>query len=246
MSLSYLWALAFKAPLIILSTIVFGSLSVLVSLGDRSGRLTDGIARAWAGWLLLLSGVKVLVRGREHLDPSSCYVLAGNHLSLIDTPVVLAHVPVRFLFLVNAKYVRMPFLGTHLRRCGHFSIDQDDVRASLKVMTQAARTARERGLSILLFPEGSRARGERMGEFKEGAVYIAIKAGVPLIPFAIDGTQRVLPVGSAHVRGGTVDLVFGEPISTAGCTLQNRSELNRVLHERVARLSKQLREGGAP
>jgi 1-acyl-sn-glycerol-3-phosphate acyltransferase len=230
------WALLIKAPLVVLSTVVMGSLSVIVSFFDRPGRVTDRIARAWARSLLAIGGVRVRMSGMEHIEPGGRYVFAGNHLSLMDTPVVLSSVPNRFLFLVAAKYVRLPFLGTHLRRCGHFSVDPDDTKSALRVMTLAAGAVRERGLSILVFPEGTRSRGE-MGEFKEGAVYIAIKAGVPIVPFAIRGTREVLPVGSIRIRGGEVDLVFGAPIATEGCTLRDRARLNGLLTGRVAALA---------
>jgi 1-acyl-sn-glycerol-3-phosphate acyltransferase len=187
--------------------------------------------------LLAIGGVRVRVRGQDNIEHGACYVFAGNHLSLMDTPVVLANVPTRFLFLVNEKYVRIPFLGTHLRRTGHFSVNmEEDVRTSLKAMTEAANVIKARRLSILLFPEGTRARGP-MGEFKEGAVYIAIKAGVPIIPFAIRGSREVLPVGSIQVRGGEVDLVFGKPIPTCGLALKDRTKLNQLLYDTVARLS---------
>lgn len=153
----------------------------------------------------------------------------------MDTPVVLASVPVRFLFLVHAKYVRWPFLGTHLRRSGHFSVEEDNVRGSLKSMTAAAAAVRARGLSILLFPEGSRAAGD-MGQFKEGAAYIAIKAGVPVVPFALSGTRAILPIGSIHVRGGPVELVFGEPIPTEGLTLKDCGRLTKLMRERISEL----------
>lgn len=235
MSLGYLWAMAFKAPLIVLSTVLFGSASVAVSYFDPGGAVTDRIARAWARWLLILGGVRVRVRGLENFDPARNCVFAGNHVSFIDTPVVLSCVPSRFLFLVNAKYVKLPFLGTHLSRCGHFSVDPDDARASLRTLTQAARASRERGVSVLLFPEGTRTRGE-IGEFKEGAAYIAIKAGIPVVPFALRGTREILPVGRIDVRGGLVDLVFGEPISVEGYKLQDRAELNRAIRASVVRL----------
>ncbi|MCW5976533.1 MAG: 1-acyl-sn-glycerol-3-phosphate acyltransferase [Bryobacteraceae bacterium] len=223
-----------------LATVVMGTISVAASFFDREGRFTDRVARRWARMLLAIGRVRVRVRGAEHLQPGCRYVLAGNHLSLMDTPVVLANVPIRFLFLVNEKYVRIPFLGTHLRRTGHFSVNmEEDVRASLRSMTEAAAAVRQRGVSILLFPEGTRATGP-MGEFKEGAVYIAIKAGVPLVPFAICGTREVLPVGSIQVRGGDVDLVFGEPMSTDGHALKDRSKLNRMLYDRVAALRAEL------
>ncbi len=239
MRLSFLWALLCKAPLIVLATIFMGSLSFAVSFADSEGVITDRIARWWARILLMVGGVRVRVHGLESIDPRRHYVFAGNHLSLMDTPVVLANVPVRFLFMVNAKYVRLPFLGTHLRRCGHFSVEQDDVRAAMRSMTEAARTIRERRLSILLFPEGTRSRGA-MTEFKEGAAYIAIKAGVDVVPFAIRGTREVLPVGSVHIRGGEVDLAFGNPIAVAGYALKDRARLTRRMFEAVAEIAARL------
>lgn len=230
-----LLALLLKAPLIVLLTIGLGAASVLVSFFDRENRITDRIARLWARLLLAVGRVRVRVRGLEHIQKDKRFVFVGNHRSLIDTPVVLAHIPVRFLFLVNAKYVRLPFLGTHLRRTGHFSVEPEDVRASMKAMTEAARAVTERNVSILVFPEGSRARGP-MEEFKEGAAYIAIKAGIPVIPFALKGTREVLPIGSIAVRGGPVELVFGEPIPVEGYRLQDRARLTRLMFDRVSAL----------
>jgi 1-acyl-sn-glycerol-3-phosphate acyltransferase len=75
-----------------------------------------------------------------------------------------------------------------------------------------------------------------MREFKDGVAYIAIKAGVPVIPFAIRGTREVLPIGSIEVRGGTVDLIFGEPIPTEGYHLKDRARLTQVVFGRVSEL----------
>ncbi len=233
--MSYLFALLVKDPLIILCTILMGSISVAVSFADPKGRAQHAIARRWAKMLLWLSGSTVRVAGLENIDPGRNYVFAGNHLSLYDTPLVLAHVPQQFLFLVAARYVKIPFLGTHLRRGGHFSVDASDARASLKVMTEAARSVREKGLSVFLFPEGSRARGE-MGEFKEGVAYIAIKAGVPVVPFAIRGTRELLPIGSMHVKGVTVDFRIGEPLPTQELTLKDRETLTAEIRSRVVDL----------
>ncbi|MBM3739156.1 MAG: 1-acyl-sn-glycerol-3-phosphate acyltransferase [Acidobacteria bacterium] len=238
--MSFLWSLLVKDPLIILATILMAVLSVASSFFDPDGRKQHAISRAWAKLLLWLAGAKVRVRGMEHIDPARNYVFVGNHLSLFDTPLVLANIPQQFLFLVAARYVKIPFLGTHLRRHGHFSVDASDVRGSLKVMTEAARCIREEGLSILMFPEGSRARGE-MGEFKEGAAYIAIKSGVPVVPFAIRGTREMLPVGSVHVRGVPLDFVIGEPVPTADLSLKDREQLTALMREKIASLLGSLR-----
>jgi 1-acyl-sn-glycerol-3-phosphate acyltransferase len=181
----------------------------------------------------------------ENLRGDQNYLFVGNHLSLYDTPVVLGNIPRQFLFLVNIKYVRLPFLGTHLRRSGHFAVDPDDMRAGLRVMTDAARRIQQRRLSVLMFPEGKRSH-QGLLEFKEGAAYIAIKSGVPVVPFALKGTRDVLPIGSLHVRGGPVEFLLGEPIPMDGYTLKDRERVTALMHERVAGLLAQLDGVGDP
>ena len=233
--MSLVWSLLFKDPAIILSTIFMGSLSVACSFFDSQGNKQHAISQAWARMLLRIGGVTVRIRGIENVDPAQNYLFAGNHRSLYDTPVVLGSIPQQFLFLVNQRYVRLPFLGTHLRRAGHFSVDSNDIRSSLKIMTEAAKRIQERKLSVVLFPEGSRAR-DGVQQFKEGAAYIAIKAQVPVIPFALRGTREVLPIGSVHVRGLPVDFIIGKPISTSGMTLKDRQRLTSEMRNRVADL----------
>ncbi len=237
------FSLLVKAPLILIATIFMGTISIAASFFDPDGRRQHAISRNWARQLLLIAGIAVRIRGLDNLTPGGSYVFAGNHLSLFDTPVVLANIPRQFLFLVNSKYVRLPFLGTHLRRSGHFSVDQADMRGSLKIMTEAARRIVDKSLSILLFPEGRRSANGDLGDFKEGAAYIAIKAQVPVIPFAIRGTFEALPVGSLDLKGVPVDFVLGEPIPTAGLTLKDREELTALLRERILSL---MEKAGTP
>src|SRR5206468_1206186 len=99
----------------------------------------------------------------------------------IDTPAVLGYIPLQFRFFAKKGLFRIPLLGGHLRRAGHFPVVRENPRASLKSLSEGARLVRERNLSVLFFPEGGRTDGE-MREFKEGAAYLAIKAGVPAVP----------------------------------------------------------------
>ncbi|HEX4771722.1 MAG TPA: lysophospholipid acyltransferase family protein [Bryobacteraceae bacterium] len=224
----------FAAPLIILSTVFFGSLNILVSLFESTGRAQIRLARAWARLLLRVSGVKVRVTGLEHIDPNGSYVFISNHLSYMDTPVVLAHVPVQFRFLAKRGLFQIPFLGQHLSRAGHIPVPREDPRAAVKTLTIAAETIQEKKISLLVFPEGGRSRDGALRTFKEGGAYIAIKAGVPLVPMVLLGTRNVLPYGSGLVRPGTVTLRILEPISTQGRSLKNRRELTDELRELIA------------
>jgi 1-acyl-sn-glycerol-3-phosphate acyltransferase len=240
MPLSLLRAVFWTDPMIVLATVVMGSASIICSFFDRDGSRQHAVSRMWARMLLRIAGVEARVTGLEHVKPEQNYLFIGNHLSLMDTPVILSKIPHQFLFLVNVRFVRMPFLGTHLRRGGHIPIDSNDTRASLRALNDAAKRMRERNVSMLVFPEGSRSKDGRIAEFKEGAAVIAIKAGVPVLPFVLRGTREILPVGSAHIRKGVVDLAVGPPISTEGLTLKDRERFTAVMRARLIEMHQEM------
>src|ERR1700730_14052328 len=172
------WSLVFVDPLIIFCTVFFGVVSLLASPFDRSGEFMMKTARLWARSLLAIAGVRVKVEGLENLTPGASYVFASNHLSYMDTPVILPHIPADFRFMAKDGLFKIPLLGTHLGQAGHIPVPREDPRAAVKTMTVAANTIRTRNISILIFPEGGRTEDGMLQPFKDGASYIAIKAGV--------------------------------------------------------------------
>jgi 1-acyl-sn-glycerol-3-phosphate acyltransferase len=222
-------AYLFVDPAIVLSTIFFGSVSILVSLFDRSGNSFIRLARYWARSLLAVGGVRVHVEGLEQLSPGGSYVLVANHLSYMDTPVVLANIPVQFRFLAKKGLFQIPLLGTHLSQAGHIPVPRGDPRASVRTMQLAAETIQRHEISLLVFPEGGRSHDGILQPFKEGAAYIAIRAGVPAVPIAIVGTQRILPFGSGVVVPGAVTLRILPPIDTGALTLKDRGKLTEQI-----------------
>src|SRR5579859_472777 len=239
MSLSYIRSLLITDPIIILATIVMGSISLLSSLFDSAGHIQHQISRIWSRMLLAVSGVKMRVEGLEKIDPGPTYVFVANHRSFMDIPVLLAHLPPQFRFLAKKGLFLIPFLGTHLRRAGHLPVVKDNARASLKSMNDAVRLVREQGMSVMLFPEGGRSKDGRLQEFVEGAAYIAVKSGAPVIPIAMTGTREVLPMGSLQIMSGIVELRIGDPIPTAHLTHKDRAALTQTMHDRVADLLRQ-------
>jgi 1-acyl-sn-glycerol-3-phosphate acyltransferase len=236
---SFLRAYLITAPLIVLGTIAFGLVSLIVSLFETSGRKQIAVAREWARFLLWGSGVKVRVEGLEKIAAEGSYVFVSNHLSYMDTPAVLANIPVQFRFLAKSGLFQIPLLGTHLTRAGHIPVPRHDVRGAVKTMTRAAQAIREHGISLLIFPEGGRSQTGELEQFKEGAAYIAIRAGVPLVPIALQGTREVLPFGSGHVRSGSVTMRIGDPVPTDQANLRDRGRITAELRDRIASLLEQ-------
>ncbi len=231
--MSLVRSLLFSTPLLVLATIVLGTLSILASLFDRSGNSQHRLARIWGRFLLAVSFIRLRVEGLEKLDRRATYVFAANHSSYMDIPALLSSLPHQFRFFAKKGLYRIPFLGWHLRRAGHLSVDRSSARASLKSMTEGARVIAERHTSVLLFPEGGRSP-VGLRAFKEGAAYIAIKAGVPVVPIAIVGMRRLLPMGSIHLRSGTAAVRIGDPIPTAGLKPSDRIELNERLYAEIS------------
>ena len=234
--MSFFRAYLITAPAIVLATILLGLVSLAVSLFETSGRKQTVVARAWARFLLWVSGVRVRVEGLDKIAADGSYILAANHLSYMDTLVVLPNIPVQFRFLAKRGLFQIPLLGTHLARAGHVPVPRDDARAAVKSMTTAAQIIRERGTSLLIFPEGGRSHTGELQSFKEGAAYIAIRAGVPLVPIALQGTREVLAYGSGHVRSGAVTMRIGDPIPTGQASLRDRDRLTQELRQRIVAL----------
>jgi 1-acyl-sn-glycerol-3-phosphate acyltransferase len=225
----------FTIPLEWLVTAVMITTAVVTSVVAPAGWWQRFLYRLWASMVLGLAGARVRVHHAERLDVNANYVVAANHLSLMDTPLMLQALPIEFKFLAKRELLRMPFIGWYLNRGGHLTVDRGSLRSSLASMNECARLIRERRLSVLIFPEGTRGLGE-LQPFKDGAAYLAIQAGVPIAPVAIHGTEDVLAAKSSHFRAADVDVIIGEPLPVAGLTLKDRGRLTAELQARVAEL----------
>ena len=228
-------ALLISDPLIIVSTIVLGTVSFFASFFDATGRTEHRIARFWARLLVRASGIRVRVEGLEKLAPGGYYVFVANHRSYMDTPVVLLALPFEIRFLAKRGLFSIPFLGSHLRRAGHIPVDLDEPRAAVRTLGEAGRTIHEKRVSLIIFPEGGRTEG-KLEPFKEGAAYVAIKSGAPIVPLGLVGLREILPVHSLLPRPLEATVRIGDPIDTSGLKLSDRGALTARAREQIAEL----------
>jgi 1-acyl-sn-glycerol-3-phosphate acyltransferase len=224
-------SLLFSTPLIAVATIVMW-VGSFIALIDRSGNSSHEFARLWGKILLAVSFIRVRSEGMQKIDPKATYVFVANHSSYMDIPALLSQLPQSFRFFAKKGLYKIPFLGWHLRWAGHLPVDRSNARNSLRSMSEGARVIASKRVSVLLFPEGGRSP-HGLREFKEGAAYIAIKAGVPVVPLAIVGMRELLPMDSIHIRSGEVVVRVGSPIPTAGLKLADRERLTERLHEAI-------------
>jgi 1-acyl-sn-glycerol-3-phosphate acyltransferase len=228
-------AIVFSAPAVILVTVTLGAISLVCSLWDRDGRTQHRMARVWGRILLAVSFVRLEIEGADKVDPGT-YVVVANHSSYMDIPVLLTALDLQIRFFAKKGLFSIPLMGWHLSRAGHLPVARGDARASLKSLSEAAKLIRDREISPLLFPEGGRTQ-TGIRPFKEGAAYLAIKAGVPVVPVGLTNVRSVLPMHSLVLRPATVQVHVGDPIDTSNMTPHDRARLNELLYERVMELA---------
>jgi 1-acyl-sn-glycerol-3-phosphate acyltransferase len=226
--------LCYRAPLFFLVTVFFGSLSLLCSLWDKSGRVQHKIAQRWGRVVTWISGAKVTVLNSHNLD-GRVAVYAANHLSYSDTPVLFGVLPFQFRIVARHDLFKLPFIGWHLTRSGQVPVNVTNPRASISSLGSAVKTLKS-GLPIFIFPEGGRSATGHLEEFLNGPAFMAIRAGVPIVPMALIGTHELLPIHTWEFHPVPITLVVGKPIEAAGYSIRQTNELTERVREEISRL----------
>ncbi|QTA85237.1 lysophospholipid acyltransferase family protein [Desulfonema magnum] len=214
----------------VFATAFFGTLTIIVACFNYKGDLTHGVTRLWAKSILFASRIKVTIKGISNLDPASSYIYMPNHQSLYDIPVLLAALPFQFRWLAKVELFKIPIFGQAMRRAGYISIDRSNRKSAFQSLKKAAKIIRN-GVSVLIFPEGTRSKDGNISSFKKGGFVLAIDSGVPIIPVIIHGTRDIMPTKQMLIRPGNVILEIKKPLETSAYTRKTKDDLmKKVRH----------------
>lgn len=169
----------------------------------------------WVGLAgVRLVGVRVAVVGAEKLDWRRTYIFMCNHASNLDPPIVIPVMPQRTSVLVKKELFRVPILGWAMRLANLVPVDRRNREAAIASLRSAAEVLRS-GISMTIWPEGTRSSDGRLITFKKGPFYLAMESGVPVVPITVVGTHEIWPKGEFAVHPGTATVIFHEPIDPA-------------------------------
>lgn len=159
----------------------------------------------------MIAGVKVETEGRDKLDKDASYVFISNHASYFDIPILMCAIPNNVRFIYRDDLTKIPILGWGMFLGKYIPINRENVREAMKSLKKAAERIKL-GISVVIFPEGTRSYDGKVGEFKRGMFVLADEAKVPVVPTAIIGSGNIMPRKGFKISSGKVKVVFSKPI----------------------------------
>ena len=192
------------------------------------------VANLWAKLLLLISNVKVEIKGEENVLVNRAQVFMANHQSNFDIFILQAYIPCQFRWLAKKELFRIPVFGSAMKRGGAIEIDRENRVSAIKNLDEAAQKIKE-GIPVATFPEGTRSRDSNIKPFKKGAFYMAIKSGVPITPISIIGSGEIMSKRSLKVNPGKITMVIDKPIEVKDYSIESRDELITKVRDAIVR-----------
>lgn len=226
-----------------ISILIVGPPLLLFAILSRNVMPLYIIATGLAILGVRLVGVRIEVRGKEHLAPGRNYIFMANHTSNLDPPLLIPSVPGRCSVLVKKELFRIPILGTGMRISNLVPVDRSNREAAIESVNAAIRVLRQ-GLDLIVFPEGTRSLDGRLQPFKKGPFHLAMDSGVPVVPVTLLGTFESWPKNRFALRPGRATVIFHPPIDPA--SYSDRPELMKAVADAISSALPEERRGDPP
>ncbi|MEE9582061.1 MAG: lysophospholipid acyltransferase family protein [Acidimicrobiia bacterium] len=217
-----------------LATFIIGSYLIVLLKVRPKTRQVPRVMRIWARLFLLVTGTRVTVEGAERIDPAGSYVFVGNHSSNLDIPVIMGKLPVSIRFLAKKEMFKVPVLGGAMRAIHMVETDRRLGPTAHRAINEQVTAVVTEGLSLMIFPEGTRSESHEMLPFKKGAFRIAVDNDMPVVPVTIVGTLEAWKPHSKLIHGGRVRLVIHDPIPTTDLDRNLLNDLRDRVRSTVA------------
>lgn len=226
----YQWVIA--GPIFIVITFLTALVTIVATAVSGTHFWGYYPAHIWSRMCCRLMFVKVVVKGRENIDPHTSYVFVANHQGAFDIWAIYGYLNHNFKWLMKKSLEKIFMVGYACRRSGHVFVDDSNLKSIKETIAQSEKILK-RGMSLVIFPEGSRTHDGHMTPFKRGAFMLASEFRLPVVPITIDGAFRVMPRNTYNVTPGAITLTIHKPIEP-GENGFNTRELMKRCREDIA------------
>lgn len=229
----------FYTVLVVITAITVIPLGFWYMLGwlGRAGAqrgLAHFISYHWARLLITATGSQVRINGLENVPRSGAVLFVSNHQSNFDIFLLMGYINKPKGFVSKIELARIPVISTWMGIIGCVLMDRADIRQSLKAMNQAVDIIRC-GQSMVIFPEGTRSKGDQTAEFKKGSLKLADKAEVPIVPVSINGSYRIMEANKGFIKPAVVEVVISPPIDYQALAKHDKDRINELVREIILR-----------
>ncbi len=223
---------AWAVSLAVIVTFFFSVAAFVAGIFQPYSRLTNGIIRNWAKLILWGSGIRVQVQGREHIDPGKYYIYMPNHQSAFDILACVVAIPGTVRFIAKKELFRIPVFAQGMQAVGMIAIDRGNSAKARETLSKALEKMR-RGVSVIIYPEGTRSRDGKIHKFKKGGFIMSIQGQIPIVPIVISGSFEILKKKTLRLGGGFIKVEFLPPVDPTPYTLRERNELVNLVYSQI-------------
>jgi 1-acyl-sn-glycerol-3-phosphate acyltransferase len=216
-------------------TLVLGTwvaVAVLFRVKPAPNGYMERVPRNYSRALIRASGARIVVHNAHLINANEAHVYVANHVSWFDVFVLAAILP-RFRFVAKKELARIPVFGQAAKAVAAIFIDRQNRKAAFEGYKGAASQMKG-GVSVVVFPEGTRGYNYSLRPFKKGPFVLAIAAQAPVVPTVVHGTREIQRKGEIVVHAGVAEITILDPIPTAGMCYDDRDQLMRTTWVRMA------------
>jgi len=207
-----------------IATIILGISVMVAGLLSRTGNLAFSISKLWAYTMLTVSFVRTEIKNKDKILKGTSYIIISNHQSLCDIIVLVTTLGIQYRWIIKKEILKLPIFGYALYASRNIFIDRSNTTSAIESINKGFDRL-PKGVSVMVFAEGTRSPDGQIHEFKKGGFITAVTRKIPILPITVNGSRRVLPKGSLTLKPGKIQVVIGDPLDTSGYTTDTVQKL---------------------
>jgi len=207
-----------------LATVILCIFIIPAGLLSRTGNLAFSLSKLWAYTMLAISFVRTEIKNNDKIQKGNSYIIISNHQSHYDIITLVTTLGIQFRWIIKKEILKIPIFGYGLNASRNIFIDRSNTASAIESINKGFNRL-PKGVSVMVFAEGTRSPDGQIHEFKKGGFVAAVQRKLPLLPVTVNGSRRVMRKGSFTLKPGKIQVGGGDPIDTSGYTSETIPEL---------------------